>query len=57
MRTVRTQGAAVGDTPPNKALKLTAQGGDQIGCGAPQLNAVFCGLQGRRVRAGDGKAE
>jgi hypothetical protein len=29
--------------PPNKALKLTAHGSGEIGCGAPQLNAVLGG--------------
>jgi hypothetical protein len=29
--------------PDNNALKLTAQDGGQVGCGAPQLNAVFYG--------------
>lgn len=31
--------------PPNNALKLTAHGGGPVGCGAPQLNAVFDGLE------------
>ena len=30
-------------TPTNNALKLTAHGGGPVGCGAPQLNAVFDG--------------
>jgi hypothetical protein len=37
----------------NKALKLTAQGGGPIGCGAPQLNAVLAGPRMALTRHGD----
>jgi hypothetical protein len=35
--------------PSNNALKLTAQGRGWVGCGAPQLNAVFDGRGGAAI--------